>query len=368
MKCVSNNISIIKKKCTGCGACADICKNKAITYSANEEGFIYPSIDTLNCVNCGACLRVCHTQNIINSTTHKQVSLMAITRDAILYKNAASGGIWGTLSKAFLELYDNSFVCGASYSEGRVRHKLVSKSDYSSISRLQNSKYVQSDTIGVFKQIENYLEDGMFLLFSGTPCQVSGLHSFLKKDYDNLYTIDLICHGVPSPSFFKKDIDSYGIIPKRVDFRWKNALLPQSAYFLCFSSRENPSIHPVFGRKIISSNSDPYFSLFLRGASFRECCYDCQYAGLNRVGDITIGDCDSSSMFPSFHPKMSKSTVILNTRKGHDLWQQFNSLFDYQEIDIEIESKKNRQLCQSSERPSIRDAVYVDLNHLSSRI
>lgn len=360
----ANNIEIIGNNCTGCGACASKCNHNAIIFNNDSEGFLYPHTNN-NCINCGLCLKVCHIHNPQTRPTISQKGYIAITRNNAIYKNAASGGIWGTFANLIIR-EEKGAVSGAAYINGEVRHIIISDNEYMQLSRLQNSKYVQSNTVGLYAQIRNVLSDDKKVLFSGTPCQVAGLYAFLGKRYDNLTTIDLICHGVPSPEFLRIEIERLSKRRlDRVDFRWKNAFFAKSAYFLCLSQRKYAHSRSIFGRSIYSSNADPYFSLFLKNASFRESCYKCPYACLDRVGDITIGDCDSAQHYSDFHPKSSCSTIIINTKKGEDFWNRNRKHFDFKDLDLEKEALVNTQLRHPSKRPDIRDIVYKDLKDMA---
>lgn len=352
----SNNILQVQL-CTGCTACKLVCSKKAISFLPNEEGFLYPIVDKELCINCGKCLKVCQQKSNINF--NKCISsYIAISKLKEIYKKAASGGIFGTLALAFLKEYkDKAYVCGASFEDGKVRHILTN--DVRGISKIQNSKYVQSELDNIYIQIKNKLEEGAYILFSGTPCQVQGLYNYLGDRPDRLLTLDLVCHGVPSPLFLKKDLQDYGLRKiKDIGFRWKNVLLKKSTFFMTISC------HEVWLRKIRSFNADPYCALFMRNMSFRECCYSCSYARMERVGDITIGDSHLSSEYPNFYPKLAKSCVLINTGLGTFYWRKFQSLFDFKEQNLLEEAKINTQLYQPSSRPNLRNQVYDDLKSM----
>lgn len=351
-----NNILQVEL-CTGCTACKFVCSKEAISFLPNEEGFLYPRVNKELCINCGKCLKICQQKS--NIKFNKCISsYIAISKLKEIYKKAASGGIFGTLAFAFLKEYkDKAYVCGASFESGKVRHILIN--DAENISKIQNSKYVQSELGNIYMQIKNKLEEGAYILFSGTPCQVQGLYSFLGYRPDRLLTLDLVCHGVPSPLFLKKDLQNYGLQKiKDISFRWKNVLFEKSTFFMTISC------HEVWLRKIRSSNADPYFALFMRNMSFRESCYSCSYARMERVGDITIGDSHLSSEYPNFYPKLAKSCVLVNTALGNLYWSKFQRLFYFKEQNLLEEAKINTQLSKPSNRPNLRNQVYHDLNSM----
>lgn len=350
------NILRVGKNCTGCGACVKVCPYSAIRLLPDKEGFEYPSVSDA-CVGCGACLKVCHTL-LSRPMNNPLESYMAITRIRKYYKGSASGGIFTTFAHYFLASYRHSHVCGAAYVDGMVKHVMISSPQQIGI--LQNSKYVQSSSESVYPEIKQAVKKGEYVLFCGTPCQVQGLYAYLRERPVELVTLDIVCHGVPSPHFFKVDIDAYKLKGlKNVSFRWKSILFKKSSFFLVLESENK--------KQILSSNADPYFKLFMSNKSFRECCYTCLYANLFRMGDITIGDCHVSRLYPDFHPNQATSTVLITTNKGRLIWNQIQHLFDFRKLDLKEEAKINEQLSYPSTRPKERDLIYQDLENMSSQ-
>ena len=351
------NINHIGVDCCGCGNCANACPRQAVTMIPNVEGFIYPDIAS-TCVNCGICVKVCPQIKDLNNL-NKQLSYAAVTKDDDILKNAASGGVFGSISKLFLS-QDNAYVCAATFSNGIVKH--IVTDSLGDIKKFQGSKYVQSNLGECFPKIKSILKEGSKVLFCGTPCQVAALYSFVGYRPSNLFTLDLICHGVPSPMFLNKDIKHYcNDFNKLKDlrFRWKNPQKPRSSsgFFLYFNMNHRSELY--------SSSYDPYFATFMRGESFRLSCYQCRYANIKRVGDITIGDFDSYKDYPNFHPGEGKSTVIINSINGLLLWEQSKNLFDFIEIDLIREASVSHQLAHPFEKSSIRETFYQDVKNMS---
>lgn len=194
---------------------------------------------------------------------------------------------------------------------------------------MQGSKYVQSSTNEIYVKVDSCLKQYKYVLYSGTPCQVAGLYSFLNKIPDNLYTIDIICHGVPSPQLFKNYVRW---LEQRSGKKLLNYLFRNKTIF----DRTGFSLKAVFSNKIISQNAwqDPYYSSFLKGNNFRECCYHCSYSNLNRVADITIGDLDGiDKICPDFYAWKAISACLLNSQKGIYLWKKAKDQFFYKSID-----------------------------------
>lgn len=351
------NISIIDLDCCGCLNCEKVCAKHAIKITASEEGFLYPELNN-NCTECGACLKVCpQTKDFTGSLI--QVAYAAISKDEQVMSKASSGGVFGTIAKHILQK-KNSYVCTASFVDGEVKHIITNKLD--DIKRCQGSKYVQSNIGDCIPQIKMLLKSGSLVLFCGTPCQVAALYSYLGSRHENLYTLDLICHGVPSPLFFKKNMKHYCKSFEKINdirFRWKNPFTPnRKSSFILNIEKEN-------GYELYSSSYDPYFASFMRGESFRQSCYQCKYSNLNRMGDITIGDFDSHNLYPEFCPEFGKSTVIINTNQGYELWKETCGLFHTLNIDLDKEAAVNHQLDHPFKKSVIRDFIYQDVKRLS---
>ena len=353
---MDKNISGIGKDCVGCGNCQMVCPKVAISLEEDVEGFLYPIVDEAKCVNCGVCQDKCPQEQVI-SPIKSQKGYIAISMDKVFYRNGASGGIFGTIANEFLAS-GNAYVCGAAYLEGMVKHIIIKKERDLRI--LQNSKYVQSYLGNIFDQIRDILNTtGEKVLFSGTPCQVNALRTFIGE-HDNLYTIDIVCHGVSSPAFFQKDITSYKLSDiDAVSFRKKHKFYKsKSNYFLALKQEG--------GKKVVGVpyNRDPYFNLFMEGKTFRYSCYKCHYANLNRVGDITLGDCDSASNYPNFHADEATSIVLINSSKGDELFHSCDKDIDFADLDIQIERSRNHQLDHPFEKPKERETIYNNVNEM----
>jgi coenzyme F420-reducing hydrogenase beta subunit len=271
-----------------------------------------------------------------------------------IYENSASGGAFYALAKKALEL--NYSVYGASFDKDySIVH--VSVDSLADLPRLQGSKYVQSDTSGALEEVERKLKEGSKVLYSGTPCQIAGLFSFLGCTYENLLTIDIVCHGVPSPGFWRRHIEeriisSEGNYPNSIQFRCKSKY-DQYGYILVTSFTDF--------RKSVRASEDLFYSLFMNNLSLRESCYRCRYASQTRISDITLGDCASIEAYPNVSRKSPVSIVLLNTQVGLSL---FNLLADgnYMEaLDYELETQKNAQLSRPATRPDGRDNLYETL-------
>lgn len=362
---MTDNITCIVEEasCTGCTACLNVCPVGAIRQNINYEGFVYPHVDKEICTHCGLCMKTCPENNKTRRYSSSNGEFyIAQGRERKHIKKSASGGVFYTIANYYLTVM-GGVVFGAGFNEENVVcHHMVENVKMLPI--LQNSKYVQSDLKNVFCHVKEKLDEGRDVLFSGTPCQVAGLNNFLNRDYKNLLTIDIICHGVPSPALLKKELEEASCTwqgkVKSLQFRYKNPLFktPSSFYMIMRMMKGLPVIRRPL--------DDPYFNIFSKGIGFRESCYLCQYASLERVGDFTLGDCDSHRLYPDFHPDESNSTVMVNSDKAKKIWDEIISKkCEYCSLDIEKEQEHNKQLKFPSIRPTLRDEVYWDLYDLN---
>lgn len=346
---------ILKLNCTGCLACGSICPQNAISCVSDEEGFYVPMIDCNKCIDCGKCYRKCPA-NIHCYHDVPEKSYIAQLKDEMLAKDSASGGAFIGIAKYFMDVYGGVVVGAAVEKDLVVKHCVVL--DDKGLKRLQNSKYVQSYTNEIYTQVKKLLDSGTFVLFSGTPCQIAGLYSVLsKEEKKRVFTIDLVCHGVPSPAFLKKHLEdaSQSWQKRVVDYKFrikKKRSKSKSSYLMMMMMMMGPPI-------VRLARKDVYFNLFMNSVDFRESCYSCKYSDVRRVADFTIGDCDSSEHYPEFYPEYSNSIILLNSPKAKNMWNQgLKELFHSKELDLMREAEHNHQLKNASDRPKERDVIY----------
>lgn len=342
-----NNILVVGKNCCGCGGCKDLCPKNSISLKADKEGFLYPYLDT-SCVDCGLCLKHCPVANQVEKPEIQKVYGARIKDDNLLIKSS-SGGVFPQLAMEILK--KKGVVFGCAFDEKlTARHIAVEKER--DLVKLQGSKYVQSNTLGVFSQVKDFLEQNRFVLFSGTGCQVAGLKSFLKKDYEKLLTVDVVCHGVPSPKLFENYLCYLSGKEKseitRYNFRSKDK--NGWGLFYKYTAKKDKYKDGFF---------DPYYYAFLTGKNYRESCYNCKFANENRQADITLADFWSiKTEHPDFYSKKGSSAVIVNSQKGQQYFQSIARKMEYVESDYEKASKLNTNLVRPSTRPKNRSDFY----------
>ncbi|MEG1344494.1 MAG: Coenzyme F420 hydrogenase/dehydrogenase, beta subunit C-terminal domain [Clostridia bacterium] len=343
----------LKEKCTGCFACFNICKNNAITIKEDKEGFLFPIIDKSKCINCKKCFNVCPSNKNIELKKPSQVWAV-INNNMQEYINSSSGGAFYVFAKEIIN--EGGKVYGACFNESlEVKHIRVETID--GLSKLRGSKYVQSQINDIYTKVKCDLENDTKVLFSGTPCQVAGLKNYLIKSYENLITIDLICHGVPSQKIFDKYIEYIGKGRKITDFKFRHKM----------KNDTNPVIlHYKKGGKNHNNKTaltDTFYYAFLNGYICRESCYNCMYATEKRVGDITLGDFwGVEKHHVEFTHKNGVSAILINTKKGKTFYEKVKEDFVSVESNINFVKEKNSNLNHPSQRKEYRNDIYKELN------
>lgn len=339
--------------CVGCCGCESVCPVGAITMTENKEGFPYPRVDEDTCILCRKCLKVCPTQQQLTSTPLPE-RCYALWGDEEAQRDSSSGGIFPLLAEAILNR--GGCVVGAVYGKNFRVHHLVSNQK-EDIFRMRSSKYVQSDTRGVFAEIKKRLDEGTEILFSGCACQVAGLKGFLGKEYPKLYTVDVVCHGVPSPRVFESYLKEHerqaGPI-KEVNFRKKEVLGWKSGIFIQFRD----------GRAYTAKGYDPYMAVFLNDWGLRESCYQCEFKAA-KYGDITLGDFWGIERLDTQPEKGGGTSVVtVNTNKGVQLLGDIRSrLKQLKVFPTEKAVLYNPSMLKPVRRRRFRDLFFESFHH-----
>ena len=329
---------VIEKDCTGCSACMNVCPKSAIIMEENVVGHILPFIDKDKCIDCNACRKVCPSIHPVVKN-HPQATYAAWAKEEIEHVTSTSGGIAAVISRTIIRKGGVVYGC-ASLKGGVIKHIRITEEN--DIALLKGSKYVQSDINDILKRIKEDLISGKHVAFFGTPCQTAGLRSFLKKNYENLLVVDLICHGVPSQRLLFEHLQAKGIERKNID---KVEFREKEKYCLKVT---------VNGEMVYKKDDlhDLYLSGFNDCLFDRESCVNCKYATNERVGDITIGDFRRLGVDTPFKEpnRGSISVVLSNTQKGRELLKGCSGLLTMHPREFKEANVGNPHLHQSSFR------------------
>jgi len=340
-----------KDQCTGCGMCVNICAKDAITMQADEQGFWHPVVDETRCVSCGLCQSRCPQNTPVSRFQGEYYA--ALAKDDALREKSSSGGVFSLLARRVIDA--GGVVFGAAFdSEWRVCHD--SATDEQSLSRLRGSKYVQSDIGLTFRAAKTALDNGQQVLYSGTPCQVAGLWAYLHKEYERLLTIDVVCHGAPSPMIYREwlayETQLHGEIAD-VAFRQKS---PGWKSFCAQVTHTNGDVTQCMLR-------EGYMRGFLDDLYLRESCYACPYASGKRVADISLGDywryCESGPEHIEDDDR-GISLVIVNTEKGRKAFRKIKRQIAVGKRSYEDAVRGNPVLDHPAKRPEKREMFWKD--------
>ena len=329
------------ERCTGCGACRNICPADAIRMAPDLEGFLSPFIEEDRCIRCGRCRAVCPALHPESSKDPRPRLCGAMAGDEIRAVSS-SGGMFTLAARAVLS--QGGAVCGAAF-DGHMTlaHRIVEREE--DLAPLRGSKYLQSDTGLVYREIRELLEKGRKVLFVGTPCQAAGLQRYLGREYGNLYTVDLLCHGVPSQQVFDRYLretaagyKSGASVPGAASVQFRDKKFGWSA--------ESIRIRFQNGRVYEGSlkEGDPFEYLFLKNLGLRPSCGDCPFCEFPRQGDLSFGDFWGIERFEkSLSDRKGTSLVYLNSRKGRELWERMEpGMYQMQELAVPPRELPNR--------------------------
>ena len=348
---------VSRDRCTGCTACKSICPKQCINMLKDEEGFNQLVIDLNNCINCKLCENICPILNKLE--VHKDTSAYAIiNKDENVRLNSTSGGFFSILANYVFE--NNGYVVGASYNnQYDVEHIIINNKE--DLYKLRGAKYSQSELGDILIQIKQLLEDKQLVLFSGTPCQVGGLKAYLRKEYSNLITVDLICHGVPSPKVWKDYVeyrsnnDNNGELPININLRSKSSGWSKYGYSVEFDYGTH---------KYSNLNSqDLFMKIFVGDYCLRESCSNCTFKGIHRVSDFTLGDYWGVwDQLPEMDDNKGTSLVFVRGNKAQELFNLLNENFDYKEVDRGESTTMNPSMIRSSVSKENRNEFLKEIN------
>lgn len=349
------------ENCTGCGACVQRCPKQCISWATKEFDFRYPRVDEATCINCGLCEKVCPIDKELKAPT-AQKAYAAVHKDSSVLEKSTSGGAFTALADTIFS--QGGVVYGAAMlNDMQVKH--IRTENRTAFAELRSSKYLQSDTGTTYQMVEQDLNQGKVVLYSGTPCQVDGLKCFLRKEYENLYTADIVCHGVGSQAYFDRYMEfakeRYGKI-KALRFRSKEYAGWSCGGGVVVVGTSNSE------KKIPYRDFDNYYySYFLSGDIYRKCCYSCKYANTKRVGDFSLGDYwGVEALNLPLQTENGCSLLLVNNDRAKKLLETVVDL-DKVETTIEQAAHCNKQLNEPSRLPESRQKRIEEYVSMSGR-
>ncbi len=345
-------------ECCGCSACASVCPKKCIDMVEDKEGFLYPVVCMDSCDNCGACEKVCPILNHgMRTENHSQVAAIVQHKNTEICRQSTAGGAFTAIAEYVIDR--KGIVFGvemqADYS---IRHIAVETKK--ELVKFRNSKYVQSNIENTYSQARNYLNIGRMVCFSGTPCQIEGLRKYLKKDYDNLILVDVVCRAVPSPGIWKKYISMetqhYGEIQS---IRFRDKTLGYQ-----YSTMELKDAQGKVYRGGIESQ--PWLRMFFSGMIIRPSCTNCKFRSRYRNSDFTIWDCfNVYNIEKIFDEDVGTTRILIHSEKGKKVFEKIKNDFKYKLIEADQAVGGVQEMIQSPVSHPRRDEFFKDAQELS---
>lgn len=347
-----------KKDCCGCASCANVCPKNCITMKSDVEGFLYPYVEKSKCVQCNLCEKSCPIINI-NEVKNEPKAYGCYNKDENVRMRSSSGGFFHILCE--FAISQKGVVFGTAFDENfDVYHDYAETMD--ECEKFKGSKYSQSMIGDSYKKAKDFLDDGRIVMFSGTPCQISGLYTYLKKDYDNLFTQDIVCHSVPSPKIwdaYKKSISNHKNI-KNITFRGKENGWSQGTFKMHLDDGEIISLPYA---------ETEYMKGFLNGLYSRPSCYDCKFSNINRQSDITLGDFwGVESFYPELYDNKGVSLILINSKKGKCLFDFAKDMVMYKKVKIDKALFYNHAINSCTRKNPNRADFFASKDCLSDKV
>lgn len=349
-----------KKECCGCHACANACPQKCVSMEIDEEGFWYPHINNVeNCIDCGVCKQVCPIlHSVVDSTESEPFAYAVKNMNDDERKNSSSGGLFVLLAKQTLK--EGGIVFGAALSDTCRSLEHIGVEYIENLHILQGSKYLQSKIGDSYCQVKTALDSGKTVLFSGTPCQIEGLHRYLKKDYENLLCVDLACHGVPSPKVWNHYVSYQESIAdasvQKISFRSKKHGWKKFSVLLEFN---NATIYEA------TLSKDLFMQAFMNNICLRPCCSSCHFKKLNRVADITLADFwGIEGVLPEFYDDRGVSLALVHSNKGMHAMKRIESQMCFMQVETQEAISGNAAILSSVTAHRNRKKFFRALNEM----
>lgn len=350
-----------KSKCCGCTACKNICPQKAIEMKEDEEGFLYPSINMDKCVNCGLCKKVCPVLNKVKEQKKEQKAYVVNNKDENVRSQSTSGGAFTAIAEYVID--NGGVVFGATFDKDfNVEHTYATTKD--DLRKFRGSKYVQSNLKNTFQEAKEFLNQGKLVCFSGTPCQIEGLKKFLGRDYENLITVDIVCHAVPSPKFWRVYLNYQKNrlkISKISDIKFRD----KSNYGYKYSTMSIKYDDKKYSEGV---ETDPFLRAFFGDLSDRPSCYNCAFKKQYRVSDITIWDCFTIEDFDKkLDDDKGTTRILIHSKVGKEIFEKIKNKFYYSEINPEKLVNGVKEMYKSVKINPNRAQFWKDINSMEEK-
>lgn len=345
-----------KTKCSGCHACQSICPKQCIKMVEDEEGFLYPSVVEEECIRCGLCEKVCPILHPLqNDRTESDIcAYAAYTKNEEIRKNSSSGGMFTEISRWVIER--QGVVFGAAFDKSFQVHHMYAETK-EGLEKICGSKYVQSIIGDSYIQAKRFLDEGRWVLFTGTPCQIGGLLKYLPKSYEKLLTQDIICHGVPSPLVWQKYMEyqegQSGGELAYINFR--NKAKGWNPYYVEMNFSGGKEYLQISGK-------DLYMRTFLSDLCLRPSCYDCRFKKKVRSSDFTLADFwGIDNVLPEMNDNKGTSLFLVNSDKGRKVFADISERLVFKQVDTDSAIQYNPSILTSVKKPAKRSAFMSEV-------